>query len=101
MSEERVYGPMTPGRFLELEFLEPLGMTAYALAKEIGVDAPRMYKILSGERAITADTALRLARYFGTSPRYWLNLQTRYDLEVAEERSGKSIEREVRPRATA
>lgn len=98
-TEERIYPPMTPGRFLELEFLEPLGITSYALAKAIGVDPPRMYKIVAGERAITADTALRLARYFGTSPQYWLNLQTHYDLEVEEDRVGDSIEKEVRPLA--
>ncbi len=98
-TEERVYPPMTPGRFLELEFLEPLGITSYALAKAIGVDPPRMYKIVAGERAVTADTALRLARYFGTSPQYWLNLQTHYDLEVEEDRIGESIEREVHPLA--
>jgi addiction module HigA family antidote len=97
--EERVYPPMTPGRFLELEFLEPLGITSYALAKAIGVDPPRMYKIVAGERAITADTALRLARYFGTSPQYWLNLQTYYELDVEEDRIGDSIEREVQPLA--
>ena len=96
-TEERVYPPMTPGRFLELEFLEPLGITSYALAKAIGVDPPRMYKVVAGERAITADTALRLARYFGTSPQYWLNLQTHYDLEVEEDRIGESIEKEVQP----
>jgi addiction module HigA family antidote len=98
-TEERVYPPMTPGRFLELEFLEPLGITSYALAKAIGVDPPRMYKIVAGERAVTADTALRLARYFGTSPQYWLNLQTHYDLEIEEDRIGESIEREVHPLA--
>lgn len=98
-TEERVYPPMTPGRFLELEFLEPLGITSYALAKAIGVDPPRMYKIVAGERAITADTALRLARYFGTSPQYWLNLQTHYALEVEEDRIGESVEKEVQPLA--
>ncbi len=97
--EERVYPPMTPGRFLELEFLEPLSITSYALAKAIGVDPPRMYKIVAGERAITAGTALRLARYFGTSPQYWLNLQTHYDLEVEEDRIGESIKKEVQPLA--
>jgi addiction module HigA family antidote len=100
-NDERVYPPMSPGRYLELEFLEPLGMTAYALAKATGVDPPRMYKIVAGERAISADTALRLARLFGTSPQYWLNLQTHYDLAVEEDRSGESIEREVRPLQTA
>lgn len=95
--EERVYPPMHPGRVLELEFMEPLGMTRYGLAKAIGVDAPRVYEIVRGKRAITADTALRLARYFGTSPEFWLNLQSHYDLEVEEDRIGESIEREVTP----
>jgi addiction module HigA family antidote len=101
MAEERIYPPMTPGRFLELEFLEPLEMTPYALAKAIGVDPPRIYKIVSGEREITADTALRLARFFGTSAQYWLNLQNHYDLERAEERDGEKIEKEVKPLALA
>lgn len=97
MNEERIYPPMTPGRFLKLEFLEPFGISPYKLAKDIGVDAPRVYKIVAGERAISADTALRLARYFGTTPQYWLNLQDRYDLQVAEEQSGGAIERDVQP----
>ncbi len=97
MAKKREFPPMTPGRFLEMEFLEPLKLTPYALAKAIGVDAPRIYKIVAGERGITADTALRLARYFGTSPQYWMNLQNRYDLQTAEEEIGKEIEREVRP----
>jgi addiction module HigA family antidote len=101
MAEERVFPPMHPGRFLELEFLEPLGMTQYALAKALGVDPPRIYKIVAGERDITADTALRLGRYFGTSAQYWLNLQNRYDLEEAEEEVGEEIEREVQPRAAS
>jgi addiction module HigA family antidote len=101
MAEDRVFPPMTPGRFLEMEFLEPLDLSAYALAKAIGVDPPRIYKIVAGERGITADTALRLARFFGTSPQYWMNLQNRYDLEVAEQETGKEIADEVRPLATA
>lgn len=99
MTEERVYPPMHPGRVLELEFLEPLGMTAYKLAKGIGVDAPRVYEIVHGKRAITADTALRLARYFGTSAEFWLNLQGHYDLEVEEALHGESIEKQVQPLA--
>lgn len=99
MAKERVHEPMTPGRFLELEFLEPLELTPYALAKAIGVDPPRVYKIVAGKRDITADTALRLARYFGTSAQYWMNLQNRYDLEIAKMEVGDSIEREVRPNA--
>lgn len=97
MAEERVFPPMTPGRFLELEFLEPLELTPYALAKALGVDPPRIYKIVAGERGITADTALRLARFFGTSAQYWMNLQNRYDLETTEQEAGEMIAREVRP----
>ena len=98
---ERTFPPMTPGRFLEMEFLEPLGLTAYALAKALGVDPPRIYKIVSGERGISADTALRLARFFGTSAQYWLNLQNRYDLQIAEEEAGTAIIEEVTPFAPA
>lgn len=83
---------MHPGRFLEIEFLEPLNITSYALAKALGVDPPRVYKIVAGERGITAGTALRLARYFGTSAQYWLNLQTHYDLEIAKDEMGKEVE---------
>jgi addiction module HigA family antidote len=101
MTEERVYPPMHPGRVLELEFLEPLGISAYKLAKDIGVDPPRVYSLVRGKRAISADTALRLARYFGTSAEFWLNLQGHYDLEVEEARSGESIAKEVKPRAEA
>ncbi len=99
MTERRIYPPMHPGRVLELEFLEPLETTPYKLAKDIRVDAPRVYEIVRGKRAISADTALRLARYFGTSPEFWLNLQGHYDLEVAEGRSGGSIKETVRPLA--
>ena len=91
MTEERIYPPMHPGRVLELEFLEPLEITSYALAKAIGVDPPRIYEIVRGARAISADTALRLGRYFGTSAEFWLNLQSHYDLEVVEDRVGESI----------
>ena len=93
----REYETMTPGRFLQMEFLEPMEMTPYALAKALGVDPPRVYQILAGKREITADTAARLARLFGTSARYWLNLQNRYDLAKVEDESGEKIEREVRP----
>jgi addiction module HigA family antidote len=91
MTDERVYPPMHPGRVLELEFLEPLDISAYKLAKDIDVDPPRVYSLVHGRRAISADTALRLARYFGTSAEFWLNLQSHYDLEVEEDRSGESI----------
>ena len=91
--------PIHPGEILREEFLKPLGITPYRLAKEIGVPAPRVYDIARGGRAISADTALRLSRYFGTSERFWLNLQVRYDLEVEKDRLGGSIEREIRPLA--
>jgi antitoxin HigA-1 len=91
MTEERIYPPMHPGRVLELEFLEPLKISAYKLAKDIDVDPPRVYSLVRGKRAISADTALRLGRYFGTSAEFWLNLQSHYDLEVEEDRSGESI----------
>ncbi len=100
MAEERIYPPMHPGRVLELEFLEPLEMTPYALAKAIGVDPPRVYEIVKGRRTISASTALRLARYFGTSAEFWLNLQSHYELEVEEERSGESVAK-IRPLAHA
>ena len=99
MIDKRAYPPMHPGRVLELEFLEPLEMSRYQLAKEIGVDAPRVYEIVRGKRGISAGTALRLARYFGTSAEFWLNLQAHYDLEVEEDRIGESIEEEVQPLA--
>ncbi len=97
--EERVRPPVHPVRVLELEFLEPLAMTPYKLAKELGVPGPRIYDVVRGKRGISADTALRLGPYFGTSARFWMNLQAYYDLEVAEEKAGESIEKEVRPAA--
>lgn len=100
MMEERIYPPMHPGRVLELEFLEPLEITPYALAKAIDVDPPRVYEIVRGRRAITAGTALRLARYFGTSPEFWLNLQSHYDLEVEGDRAAESVAK-IQPLAHA
>ena len=72
-----------PGEILQLEFLEPMNISAYRLSKDIGVTQTRISKILSGKRSITADTALRLSRYFGNSAQFWLNLQTQYDLRQA------------------
>ena len=91
--------PVHPGEILLQEFLEPLEISQYRLAKDISVPARRINEIVHGARAITADTALRLARYFGTSERFWLNLQARYDLEVEKDRLGKRLEREVLQRA--
>jgi antitoxin HigA-1 len=87
--------PIHPGEILKHEFLDELDMSAYALAKALKVPANRITGIVNGERAITADTALRLARFFRTTPEFWLNLQTRYDLTVASRRAARQIMREV------
>lgn len=87
--------PIHPGEILLDEFLLPLGITQYRLAKDIHVPQPRISEIIRGERSITADTALRLSRYFGTSERFWLNLQIRYDLECQKDELGNTLEREV------
>ena len=84
-----------PGEILKTEFLDQLGLTAYALAKALRVPANRVTGIVNGDRGITADTALRLSRYFGTSPEFWLNLQAHYNLSVAKRTRGQKIEREV------
>ena len=91
--------PVHPGKLLREEFLDPMGISAYRVAKDIGVPINRVAGILSGRRAITADTALRFARYFGTDAQSWINLQARYDLEMTRRSSGKRIDREVKPRA--
>lgn len=87
--------PVHPGEILLEEFLKPFGISQYRLAVEIHVPPRRINEIVHGLRSITADTALRLARYFGTSPAFWMNLQTRYDLEVQTDRLGRRIEREI------
>ena len=87
--------PIHPGEILLEEFLEPLTLSQYRLAKDISVSPRRINEIVHGKRAITADTALRLARYFGTTDRFWLNLQTRYDLELEKDRLGERLEAEV------
>jgi antitoxin HigA-1 len=86
-----------PGEILREEFLEPLGMTAYQLAKGIGVEQTRISEILHGKRGISADTALRLARYFGTSAQMWMNVQSRYELEEAEAALGEAL-MQIQPR---
>lgn len=88
--------PVHPGEVLQEEFLRPMGISQYRLAKEISVPPRRINEIVHGTRAITADTALRLARCFSLSERFWLNLQTHYDVEVEKGRLGKRLEREVR-----
>lgn len=84
-----------PGEILMEEFLKPLDMSQYRLAKEISVPPRRINEIVHGKRAVSADTALRLSRFFGTTDRFWLNLQTGYDLEVEKDRLGKRLEKEV------
>ena len=88
-----------PGEMLSEEFLKPLGMSVNALAMALRVPATRIGAIVKGERAVTADTALRLARFFGTSPEFWINLQAMHDLTKARLESGETIERDIRPRA--
>jgi addiction module HigA family antidote len=91
--------PVHPGEILLEEFLVPMEVSQYRLAKDISVSPRRINEIVHGQRSITADTALRLARYFSTSERFWLNLQTGYDLEVEKDRLGKRLESEVLQRA--
>ncbi len=93
--------PLHPGEILREEFLLPLGISQYRLAKEMSVPPRRINEIVQGTRAISADTALRLARFFGTADRFWLNLQARYDLEIAKDKLGSRLEREVRPATAA
>ena len=87
----RKLAPVTPGEILAEEFLKPMGISQYRLAKEIGVPAQRISDIVSGRRAITADTDLRLCRFFGLSDGYWLRGQIRYDSEIAKDALGKTL----------
>ncbi len=93
--------PVHPGEVLLEEFIKPFGLSQNRLAIEIGVDARRINEIVLGTRAVSADTALRLGRYFGVSPQFWLGLQAEYDLDVARDTLGDRLEREVRPRPAA
>jgi len=92
----RKMAPIHPGEILQADFLEPLGVSQYRLAQDISVPARRINEIVHGKRAVSADTALRLARYFGTSERFWLNLQARFDLEQQRDVLGARLEKEVR-----
>jgi addiction module HigA family antidote len=92
----RRLAPIHPGEVLNEDFLGPLRLTQYRLAKELSVPPRRINEIVHGKRAITADTALRLARFFGTSERFWLNLQTGYDLEVERDRLRTRLPKEVK-----
>jgi len=93
--------PIHPGEVLLDEFIKPMNLSQNRLAINIGVDGRRINEIVLGKRAITADTALRLSRFFGNSPQFWMGLQTQYDLDVAEDQLGKRLDREVRPLAIA
>jgi addiction module HigA family antidote len=93
--------PVHPGEVLLEEFLAPMGLSQNRVAIDIGVHARRINEIVLGKRSVTADTALRLARYFGTTPQFWLGLQADYDLDIALDNLGNRLEREVRVMATA
>jgi len=95
MSARRLQ-PIHPGAILREEFLDPMGISQYRLARDINVDPRRINAIIHGKRAITAGTALRLSRFFGTSERFWLNLQAQYDLEVERDELGDRLEKEVK-----
>jgi addiction module HigA family antidote len=93
--------PIHPGEVLAEDFMKPLGVSQYRIAKEMSVPARRINLIVKGRQAITADTALRLGRYFGMEAQFWMNLQARYDLEIAQRTLLKRLDREVTPRAKA
>jgi addiction module HigA family antidote len=92
VTAEPIMAPVHPGEILLEEFLKPLEVSQYRLAKETGVPPRRINEIVHGQRRISADTALRLARYFGTSERFWMNLQIRYDLEIERDRLGAALD---------
>ena len=98
VTEEERLPPVHPGEVLLEDFMKPLGLSQYRLAQDLGVPALRISQIVHGKRAVTADTALRLARYFGTSANVWMRLQARYDLEVAEVKLAERVKREVKVR---
>jgi addiction module HigA family antidote len=98
---DRTNPPIHPGEILLEEFLKPMSVSQYRLAKDINVDPRRINEIVLGKRGISADTTLRLSRYFGTTERFWMNLQARYDLEVQREQMGDRLLNEVRVLARA
>ena len=101
MMTDDMLDPVHPGEILLEEFLKPMGLSQNRLALDIGVPARRINEIVLGKRRVTADTALRLARYFDMSPQFWLGLQMDYDLDVTADKMGNRLEREVRPHALA
>jgi antitoxin HigA-1 len=92
--------PVHPGIYLK-EILDEFGLSQYRLAKDLSISAMRISLIIKGRRPVTAEMALRLGRYFGQTPRYWMNLQTRYDMDIAEDELSGRVDREVRPMAVA
>src|SRR5689334_3879144 len=97
----KIIPPIPPGETLREDFLKPLGLTPNRLAVELMVPSTRINDIVRGKRAITADTALRLARFFGTTPQFWINLQSNYDLEVAQDARGREITERIKPHRAA
>lgn len=93
--------PVHPGQVLLLDFLKPMGISVYRLAKETGISAQHWGRVIKGKRGVSADLATRLARFFGTSAHVWMGVQAQYDLDVVEDRSGKTIEKRVRPHKAA
>ena len=93
--KEKKLPPIHPGEILMEEFLKPMGISQYRLAKDISVPPRRINEIVHGKRGVTADTALRLGRFFGMSPQFWLNLQTRHDLEITEDSLANRLDKEV------
>jgi len=100
-TKKRDFPPIHPGEILVTEFLEPMGLSQYRLAKDIGVTPRRINEIVHGRRAISADTALRLSHFFSMEAQFWLNLQSRYDMEVAREKLDDKIIKQVRPLSLA
>ncbi len=95
-----LHRPVHPGQVLKLDFLEPMGLSAYRLSQEIGVSAQQIGRVINGSRSISAELALRLARFFGTSAEVWMGLQAQYDLDLAADAKGREIERLVQPYKT-
>ncbi len=100
MSTKKIQ-PIHPGEILKEEFLDPMGISQYRLAKDINVPARRINEIVHGKRSISADTALRLSRYFKVSPIFWINLQAHYDIEIARDKLSSRLDREIKVYAAA
>lgn len=93
----RDIAPIHPGEILKEDFLDPMGVSAYRLAKDTHIPQDRVSNIIHGRRGITADTALRFGRFFGVEPQFWLNLQARYDLDIAQDALGERLEQDIKP----